>query len=64
MTVNHTHNLSVLASEKWEEDLERTAPWDAERIGDALNRTSPSKQRAATTTECSSNPMGSPVETL
>ena len=40
------------------------SPLIAERIGDALNRTSPSKQRAATTTECSSNPMGSPVETL
>ena len=64
MIVNQPQNLSVLALGKWEEDLERTPPWDAERVSDALNRKKYPQTAVITTTECLSNPMGSPLESL
>ena len=57
MTMNQPHNLSVLPLGKGGKDLERTPPWDADRIGDALNRTKFPQTAVITTTECSSNPM-------
>ena len=56
-----------MASGKWGEDLERTPPWDAERVSDALNRAKSPRQRAViTTTECKSHvvPSRKPLITL